>query len=132
MDMDIAGKRVLITGGGSGIGEGIVEGFARQGADVTFFDICGEAPSVAERTGARFVHTDLTDIASVKAATPPEAEAQAARIAAMLPPARITEVMHEVSRATGFAAAFTNIRTGEHCGQRERAAGGDPRRGSPT
>ena len=33
----------------------------------------------------------------------------------MLPPARITEVMHEVSRATGFAAAFTNIRTGEHC-----------------
>lgn len=59
-------KRVLITGGGSGIGEGLVEGFARQGSDVTFFDICPDAPIVAERTGTRFVHTDLTDIASVK------------------------------------------------------------------
>jgi hypothetical protein len=54
-------------------------------------------------------------VASVKAATPPEAEALAARIAAMLPHARITEVMHEVSRATGFVAAFTNLRTGERC-----------------
>ena len=33
----------------------------------------------------------------------------------MLPPARITEIMYEVSRATGFAAAFTNLRTGERC-----------------
>ena len=54
-------------------------------------------------------------VASVKAATPPEADAQAARIVAMLPPARITEIMYEVSRATGFAAAFTNLRTGERC-----------------
>jgi TnpA family transposase len=54
-------------------------------------------------------------VASVKAATPPEAEALAARIDAMLPHARITEVMHEVSRATGFVAAFTNLRTGERC-----------------
>ena len=29
--------------------------------------------------------------------------------------ARITEVMHEVSRTTGFTAAFTNLRTGERC-----------------
>jgi NAD(P)-dependent dehydrogenase (short-subunit alcohol dehydrogenase family) len=64
----IKGKRVLITGGGSGIGEGLVQGFARQGANVTFFDICSEAPAVAERTGAKFVHTDLTDIAGVKQA----------------------------------------------------------------
>ena len=28
---------------------------------------------------------------------------------------RITEVLHEVSRATGFAQAFTNLRTGERC-----------------
>ena len=33
----------------------------------------------------------------------------------MLPSARITEVLHEVSRRTGFAAAFTNLRTGEAC-----------------
>lgn len=64
----LKGKRVLITGGGSGIGEGIVEGFSRQGADVTFFDICNEAAAVAERTGAKFVRADLTDIAGVKRA----------------------------------------------------------------
>ena len=38
----LSGKRVLVTGGGSGIGAGVVEGFVRQGADVTFFDICDE------------------------------------------------------------------------------------------
>ena len=30
-----------------------------------------------------------------------------------MPPARITELLHEVDRATGFASAFTNLRTGE-------------------
>jgi TnpA family transposase len=54
-------------------------------------------------------------VAPVKATTPPEAEALAVRIDAMLPQARITEVMHEVSGATGLAAAFTNLRTGERC-----------------
>lgn len=32
-----------------------------------------------------------------------------------MPAARITEVLHDVARATGFAAAFTNLRTGERC-----------------
>jgi NAD(P)-dependent dehydrogenase (short-subunit alcohol dehydrogenase family) len=65
----LRGKRVLITGGGSGIGAGIVEGFARQGADVTFFDIA-EAPSapLAERLGVRFERVDLTDVAAAQGA----------------------------------------------------------------
>ena len=54
-------------------------------------------------------------VTPVKAATPPEAEALAARIDAMLPSVRITEVLHEVNRTTGFSAAFTNLRTGEPC-----------------
>ena len=65
----LKGKRVLITGGGSGIGAGIVEGFARQGADVVFFDIAdGEAREVAERHGARFERVDLTDVGAAQAA----------------------------------------------------------------
>ena len=58
----LRGKRVLITGGGSGIGAGIVEAFAAQGCDVTFIDINGsDSEELAKRTGARFLRVDLTD-----------------------------------------------------------------------
>lgn len=70
----LAGKRVLITGGGSGIGAGLVEGFAAQGCDVLFFDIAEEdsralADSIAARgQRARFLRVDLTDIPALQAA----------------------------------------------------------------
>lgn len=69
----LKGKRVFISGGGSGIGEGLVEAFAAQGARVAFCDIAQEeSKAVAERLkGADFppiFHPcDLRDIEAVQA-----------------------------------------------------------------
>ena len=57
----LKGKRVLVTGGATGIGEHIVRGFCAQGASVVFLDI--DAPSgtaLAAELGAQFVLCDLT------------------------------------------------------------------------
>nr|WP_315250453.1 SDR family oxidoreductase [uncultured Duganella sp.] len=65
---DLAGKRVLITGGGSGIGAGIVDAFVKQGAQVFFVDIVEEASRelVASLKDAAhapvFFKCDLTDL----------------------------------------------------------------------
>ncbi len=69
----LTGKRVVITGGGSGIGEGLVEAFVEQGARVAFVDII-DAPSQAlvERLSRNALHPplylrcDVTDIAMLK------------------------------------------------------------------
>jgi NAD(P)-dependent dehydrogenase (short-subunit alcohol dehydrogenase family) len=61
-------KRVLITGGASGIGEFIVEAFAVQGARVAFIDVQAEPSRVllsrleGGRHAVRFMHQDLTDV----------------------------------------------------------------------
>ncbi len=63
------GKRVVITGGATGIGAGLVEAFAGQGARVAFLDIdeaAGEA--LATRLdGAIFAGCDLRDLDALKA-----------------------------------------------------------------
>lgn len=51
-------------------------------------------------------------VARARPAVPDEARLLADRLYGMLPRARVTEVMADVERDTGFAASFTHLRTG--------------------
>jgi len=72
----LRGRSVVVTGGASGIGEYIVDAFARQAGRVAFLDVQDEA---AERLSSRleglgavrplYVHCDLTDICALQEAT---------------------------------------------------------------
>src|SRR5690606_5529341 len=67
--MTVSGKRVLITGGGTGVGADLARTFAAQGAEVVIAgrrieplqDVASALP------GARAVQADVTDEASVRA-----------------------------------------------------------------
>lgn len=68
----LKGKLVVVTGGGSGIGAGFTEGFARQGARVVFLDIAEEESVALERSlsdlspAPVFHRCDLTDVEALK------------------------------------------------------------------
>jgi NAD(P)-dependent dehydrogenase (short-subunit alcohol dehydrogenase family) len=67
----LRGKRVVITGGGSGIGAGIVAGFVRQGSEVIFLDVAdADSKALAEQlSGAEiapvYIRCDLMDLDAV-------------------------------------------------------------------
>jgi NAD(P)-dependent dehydrogenase (short-subunit alcohol dehydrogenase family) len=71
---DLQGKVVLVTGGGSGIGEAIVREFARQKAKVAFIDIAVEPSHAVTKalelagTPVHFEPCDLTDVPALQRA----------------------------------------------------------------
>jgi len=69
----LANKRVIITGGGSGIGAGLVEAFVDQGSKVAFVDVMDvESEALVARLtpdaihAPVYVHCDLTHTVSVQ------------------------------------------------------------------
>ena len=70
----LAGRTVVVTGGGSGIGAAIVRAFAEQGSKVGFIDLKAEASrALADELSAtggtvHFEQADLTDIAALRSA----------------------------------------------------------------
>ncbi|WP_040370062.1 SDR family oxidoreductase [Blastomonas sp. AAP53] len=65
----LANKRVLITGGASGIGAALVEQFAQQGAAIAFLDVDDAAGEALALTiaGAHYHHCDLRDLDALNA-----------------------------------------------------------------
>ena len=67
----LQGKRVVITGGGSGIGAGLVAGFARQGSEVIFLDVADEDSRAlaTQLSGSSiapvYIRCDLTNLDAV-------------------------------------------------------------------
>lgn len=59
------------------------------------------------------LRNDRLHITPLKAITPPEADRLDRAIDALLPRIRITELLNEVHRRTGFAAKFVDLRTGK-------------------
>jgi NAD(P)-dependent dehydrogenase (short-subunit alcohol dehydrogenase family) len=70
---DLRNKSVFITGGGSGIGASLTEGFLAQGAQVAFVqrsDATAFCDELEQRYGRRplFIPCDISDIAALKQA----------------------------------------------------------------
>ncbi len=76
---DLTRASVFITGGGSGIGAALTEGFLRQGAQVAFVQRSDATAFVEEMTGATgntplFLPCDITDNAALRSAVSAAAE----------------------------------------------------------
>lgn len=68
--IDLGGRKAVVTGGAQGIGRAVTERLIASGADVTIWDFDQKlGPKTAEETGAHFVHVDLTDWKGVQSVT---------------------------------------------------------------
>jgi NAD(P)-dependent dehydrogenase (short-subunit alcohol dehydrogenase family) len=91
----LSGRRIVITGGASGMGAGLVQALPRLGADVVSIDLAATAgEQVAQSAGVPFVRADVADRDSV-------VEAMAAAAAAL---GGIDVLIHAAGIAPGAPA----------------------------
>ena len=114
--MTLSGKRVLITGGGSGLGADLARGFAAAGADVVIAGRRLDALARVAQNGIRAVQADVTDEASVKAmfaaAGPCDIVIANAGAADSAPMARTTLAQWNAMIAVNLTGVFLTLRDG--------------------
>lgn len=75
-DLNFSGKRVLVVGGSSGIGNGIAQGFRARGAEVHVWGTRASAEDYAgiegsDLTGLHYAQVNVADYAELSAYEPP-------------------------------------------------------------
>lgn len=114
--MTLTGKRVLITGGGSGLGADLARGFAGAGAEVVIAGRRADALNRVATGGIRAVQADVTDEASVKAmfaaAGPCDIVIANAGAADSAPMARTTLAQWNAMIAVNLTGVFLTLRDG--------------------
>ena len=67
-DANLTGRRIIVTGGASGMGEGLVRALPKMGAAVVSLDLNPAGAAAAKDAGAGFFAVDVSDKVSVDAA----------------------------------------------------------------
>jgi 3-hydroxybutyrate dehydrogenase len=114
--MILQGKRVLITGGGSGLGADLARGFAVAGAQVVIAGRRADALARIAQNGILAVQADVTDEASVKAmftaAGPCDIVIANAGAADSAPMSRTTLAQWNAMIAVNLTGVFLTLRDG--------------------
>lgn len=123
----LQGKQAIVTGGGSGIGRAAAVRFAEEGADVSVFDLAGDAArSTAAECGGRGFAVDVTDRDAFAAAVEEVGSVDVYFANAGVPQA--SKALEETSRAEWDRIIGVNLtslfETAQIVGPRMRAAGG--------
>ena len=114
--MTLSGKRVLVTGGGSGLGADLARGFAAAGAEVVIAGRRLDALARVAQNGIRAVQADVTDEGSVQAmfaaAGPCDIVIANAGAADSAPMARTTIAQWNAMIAVNLTGVFLTLRDG--------------------